>query len=90
MRADEKLTAFLELQKAIHAFAVDLGVKLHPSLNSPLCSCVSITLSASSNFFSWDTARRMRAHEALVMGMKEGQGILIVDELSGASLSGGL
>jgi len=65
------------------------GCKTSPLLELALV-LVRLTLSASSNFFSWDTARRMRAHEALVLGMKEGQGILIVDELSGASLSGGL
>ena len=51
MRADEKLTAFVELEKG------DLRVRgefdlviaaLHHSLNSPACSCVSITLPASS------------------------------------------
>jgi len=39
VRADEKLTAFVDLEAAIRAYG---------SLKSPLCSCFSITLSASS------------------------------------------
>ena len=40
MRADEKLTAFMELERAIYAFAVGfILVKRYHSLKSPLWSC---------------------------------------------------
>jgi hypothetical protein len=53
VHADEKLTAFLELESAIShlqsiSMKADELLDLNGSLKSPLCSCVSIRLPAAS------------------------------------------
>jgi hypothetical protein len=48
VRPDEKLSAFVELERTIYEFAVDaVLVRLHHYLKSPAYSYISMTLPAS-------------------------------------------